>query len=144
MSDALVTHAIPNDEIIGPVNGNPAIVAVPDRGTHHGSAAHGVPRQVVVQGISAQDAAFAQMAKLGLTDRSRGMTVIHRVPTHSPWLRRFDDDIAAQIRHLTTIRSISQMSVFEGTIERQARSVNTANDSFFRQRRAIVRSDAIA
>src|SRR4051812_25770254 len=97
VANALIADAIADDEKVGPVNGDPAIVAIPDRGAEDIAAAHRVADEVIVNGISAQDVFLAEMAKLRVADRSFRITVIHGVPAHAMGIGRFDDDIAAQI-----------------------------------------------
>src|SRR5437870_13663927 len=41
VAEALVADAIADDEVVGAVDGKPAVVAVPDAGTDHVAAAHG-------------------------------------------------------------------------------------------------------
>ena len=49
VADALVADAVADDQVVGAVDGEPAVVAVPDRGADDGAAAHRVAAQVEVQ-----------------------------------------------------------------------------------------------
>ena len=56
MADALVADAIANDEVVRAVDGDPAVVAVPDRCADDGAAAHRVANEVEVNRVSAEHA----------------------------------------------------------------------------------------
>jgi hypothetical protein len=67
---APVADAVADHQVIGAVNGQPAVVAVMDACADHRAAAHRVAAKVVVQAVAAEHALLAQVAELGVADRA--------------------------------------------------------------------------
>ena len=72
-------------------------MAVPDRGADDRAAAHRVAAQVEVDAVAAQIVFFAEVAKLGVTDRTGRVLVIHGVAAHPVRIGRFDHDVAREV-----------------------------------------------
>ena len=118
---------------------DPAVGAVPDRGADDIAAAHRIAAQVIVQGIAAEDSFLAQMAKLGVTDSTGGTAVVHRVAAHF-LVRRFHDNVAAQVGHFPAVEAASQVFVVQGCAEGQLDAVDRLDDSLLGGRSLGVRS----
>src|SRR5262249_41641381 len=119
VAQAAVADAIADDEVVGAVDGEPAIAAIPDRGAQDVAAAHGVADQVIVQAVTAEDAGFAKAAELGVADGAGGMAMIHGVAAALVRIGRLDDDVAAKIGHLAAIFAVAQVLELERLIEHQ-------------------------
>jgi hypothetical protein len=85
--DALVADAIAHEQVIGCVDGEPAVGGVPDGGADHSRPAHAVADQVEVDGVLAEDAFFAEVAELGVRDAARGAGVVHGVAADASRIR---------------------------------------------------------
>src|SRR5439155_18678860 len=96
VADALVADVITSDEVIGAVNGQPAVVAVPDRVTDDRAAAHRVAAEVEVQRIAAEDALLAEVPEFGVRERAGRIAMIHRVAADAVGGRRLDDHVPAE------------------------------------------------
>ena len=73
VADALVADVIADHEVVGAVNRDPAVVAIPDRRADDGAAAHRAADQVEVDAVAALHVLLAQVAKLGVADRAGRM-----------------------------------------------------------------------
>ena len=132
VSARAVAHAIAHDEVVGAVDGDPAVVGIPDARARHTAAAHRVAHQVKVDGVFPEHAFFAEVAKLRVADAARGIAVIHRVAAHAIGLRAFHHDIARKQRRLAAHHPLAQMLVFERRIERHPRAVDLQNTTLLR------------
>src|SRR2546427_447633 len=68
VSDALIADTVTHHQVVGPVDGEPAVAAVPDRGANHGAAAHRAADEVEVEAVAAEHALLAQVTELGVAD----------------------------------------------------------------------------
>jgi len=132
VADALVADAIADHEVVGAVDRHPAVAAVPDRRADHGAAAHRVAGEVIVDRVFAENAFLAQVPKLGVADRATRVSVVHGVAACDGGVGGFDDDIAAQVRHLAAVVATAWMVEFDRFIDRHGRAVDGANDALFR------------
>ena len=130
MADRLVADVVADDEIVGAVNGDPTIVAVPDRAALDVAAAHGVAGEMKVDGVATEDVFLAEMTELGVAEAARGTVVIHRVAAHLK-IGRFDDDVAAEIRDFRAIVAGAEVVERERLGEGQRDLVDLGDDAFF-------------
>jgi len=89
----IVQDAVAHDEVVGAVDREPAIVAVVDARADHGTAAHRVAAQVIVDRVTAQRAFLAEVAELGVADRTGGMPVVHRVTANAGGVGALHHDV---------------------------------------------------
>ena len=97
MTRALVTDAITNDQGVGPVNRDPSIGTVPDRGSDHRCPAHRVADPVKMEAVLAQFALLAEMAEFRVGYRSGRVAMVHGVPAITIRVGRLDDHVALRL-----------------------------------------------
>src|SRR5262249_40440771 len=132
VAEALVADAVAHDEVVGAVDGEPAIVAVPDRGADDRAAAHRVADEGIVQGIAAEDVFLAEMAKLSVADRAGGVAVVPRVAARALRVGGFDDDVAAEVGDLGAVVTGAEMLVVESLVQCNGRALDAFDDALFR------------
>ena len=135
VTDRLVADAVADDQVVGPVDRDPAVAAVPERRPDDGAAAHRVAGQVEVEAVLAEDPLLAQVAELGVADRAGRAAVVHRVAASLGGVGRLDDDVSAQVGDLAAVVSLAQVVLLQGAVQ---------GDAWFRRSRVMVRSSVNA
>ena len=133
----LVADAIANQQVVGAVDRDPAVVRIPDAGAEHAAAAHRVAHEVEVDRILAEHALLAEVPELGVADAARRAAVIHRVAAHAGGIGRLDDDVAREVGDLAAHQLLAAMRLFEGTIEREHRAVDGRDRALLRAHRLL-------
>src|SRR5262245_17882958 len=101
------------------MDGEPAIVAVPDAVADDGGAAHGIAAEVEVKGIADKDAGLSEVPEFGVCERTCGAAVVHRVAANAGGIGGLDDDVAAQIRNLGPELAVALVDLFQRLVERE-------------------------
>ena len=128
----LVADAIPDEQMVGAVDGDPAVVRIPDARAEHAAAAHRIAHEMEVNRILAQHALFAEMPELRITDASRRVAVIHRVTTRAGRFGGLDDDIAREVGDFTTHHAFAVVRLLQGTIQREHRAFDGGDHTLLR------------
>ena len=63
VADRLIADAIADEQVIGAMDGDPAIARIPNARADDAAAAHGVAHQMKMNGVFAEQTFFAQVAK---------------------------------------------------------------------------------
>src|SRR5262249_36455101 len=127
-----VADVVARHQVVGAVDGQPAVAAVPDGGADDVAAAHRVAAEVVVQGIAAEDAFLAQVAELRVADRAGGIAVVHGVPALAG-VGGLDDHVPAQVRDLAAVIAAAEVVLLQRLVENQPGAVDSLDEAFLGQ-----------
>ena len=116
---APVADVVTDDEVVGAVDREPAVAAVPDRVADRRAAAHRVTAEVVVQGVAAEHARLAEVAELGVPERAGRAVVVHRVAADARRVGALDDHVAGEVRHLAAVVAVAEVRHRQRPVERQ-------------------------
>src|SRR5262249_7189583 len=128
---ALVADTVADDEVVGAVDGQPAVVAVPDGGADHRAAAHAVADKMEMETVAAEYAFLAQVAELGIADGAGRLAMVHRMAARTVRCG-LDHDVATQVGHLAAINAVAFVVVGQRPIQNQFGPINGPDESLFR------------
>ena len=137
MAARLVADAIADEQVVGAVDGDPAVVGIPDARAEHAAAAHGVAHEVEVDGVFAEHAVLAQVPELRVAEAARGVAVIHRVPAHAGRVGGLDDDIAREVGDFATSHAHAVVRLKERTIQGEHRAGDGREHALLRAHRFL-------
>src|SRR5262249_53767716 len=125
---AAVADAVADHQVVGAVDGQPAVAAVPNRGAEDVTAAHRVAAQVEVQAVAAEYAGLAEVAELGVADGPGRAAVVHRVAAQRE-VGRLDEEVAAEVGDGAAVVAGAAVVEVERPVERQAGAGDGADDA---------------
>ena len=127
-----VADAIAHEQMVGAVDGDPAVVRIPDARAEHAAAAHGVAHEVKMDRVFAEHAAFAEVPELRVADAARRVAMIHRVAADAGRLGGLDDDIAREEGDLAAHQTFAEVDVGQWLIERERVAFDLCDHAFLR------------
>src|SRR5262249_47620936 len=124
--------AVAHEQIVRAMNGNPAIVRIPDARAEHAAAAHRVAHEMEMDRVLAEHALLAEMAELRVGNPAVTVAMIHRVAANAVGLCGFDDHTAREVRHFAACDAGAEMFVSQRLVQRERRAVEGADESLLR------------
>src|SRR5262249_17769324 len=115
--------------VLRAVDGDPAVVAVPDAGADHAATAGRVAAEVEVDGVLAKLPLLAQVAELRVADGGERVPVDHGVAALALRLGRLDDDAAGQVGHLAAVVARALVAEGEAAVQREPVAVDRRDDA---------------
>src|SRR5207253_8490361 len=101
------------------------------------AAAHAVADKMIVQAVSAEHAFLAEMAKFGIANRAGRAAVIHGMAPDAVGVRRFHDDVAAEVGDLAAVLADREMLELQRLVKRDLVASNGSDRALLGVRRVL-------
>ena len=89
------------------------------------------PSEVEVDGVAAEDAAFAEVAEFGVGDRAGGVNMVHGVAADAGGVGGLEDDVASEEGNFATVIALALVVEHDGFVEDELVAEDGRDGAFF-------------